>query len=317
MLSGQVKGNHATETTHMTEEQVTALAKRLSTRLPAVQKYSGPKDPPAYTRMIADPLKAPVVGRPDENAYRTNAFRFPDTYSVTGTQTAMLFGASASAGAYTAPTITAGAVTSWGTSADSFHHTGISADYVIVRPLIYVVQWLPTFSSTTGSGRIYLGTYQGTSVTNGVTMGPLTGYFDDPGYVGPADKPAVIIVRATHNGPMLVNGNNFSAYFPTTLAVFTGLPAGDCGQIIVTRIYEGAPYGGNLASMKASHTPCDMMDCCCASNIVGDEVTGKTGVDDPYESVKSKALKLALAAAKDAATWGLGGFMPNVAKMLM
>lgn len=264
----------------------------------------------AYTAMMADPLNAPVVGKPDFNAVATNVSRFRDVYDVTTTaagQAAVRVSASVPYGAAIAPTITAGAVTAWGAPTASSYSASMSADNAEYRPLCFVVQWMPTLSDMNASGRVFMGVY-----TTGVSDTPvqaISAYFDDEGFAASAKEAATTIVRPMGELPFTTcdigPGN---AVFGNLAFVLTGMPnvAQVVGQLVVTRIVELIPYGTTLARATAKHTPCDMHDCCTAANIVGPGPTRGWGPDS-YEKTVKASLRVAKVAARLFSAYNSGG----------
>lgn len=273
---------------------------------------------PAYAQMMADPLNSPTVGKPDDSTYATNAMKLPDVYQISGTDTACYFTPDLGGNSVT-PTITSGVYTSYGSATPSGWKATVDADNALIRVLAYVVQWQPTFSSNTGSGRVRIGLYQANSGGTGISSGQqLSSYFDDGGIacIGPANKPCAMIVRPTQHVPFQPTTGSFVNFLPVAFVTFVGMPAGGCGQIAITRIVEAVPMGASMPSLTAMHLPCDMMSCCVAGNILGPNTSGKAGVDDPYEYLRKNGVQLVKAAVADVARWGIGGFMPNVSKFI-
>lgn len=316
VLTGTLAKKDGTVIAHLTKDDVMSMIK---THAKPQSQMSVSSDLPSYAKMMADPLEAPLAALPDESNYATNVMRLPDVVAISGTDTVALVTPTLLNSHYTAPTITSGALTSLGTATDSTWRTTINNDNVLNRTLVFVVQWQPTFSMQTGAGRVRMGLYQGSNSTNGVTLGgQLSSYFDDGGMQcqGPANEPCVVIVRPTQKCPLLTADANLNQYFPNILVTFTGMPAGNCGQLIITRIVEASPYGGNLPAQTAKYSPCDPMSCCVASNLQTVAVTAHASEEDPYEVVKRNGIKFAKAAVVDIAKWGMGTFMPNVSKLL-
>lgn len=273
---------------------------------------------PAWSALMVDPLNAPVVGKPDDNAMPTNCTRYPDVYNVQADAAGnyvLQITASMAQAAYTAPTVTAGVVTTFGTPVPSSFYTSISTDNQLYRCLGFVVEWIPSFSQLTGSGRVFMGTYMGQLPLNNVVD-----YFDDPGATAAAIDPVVTIVRPMAPIPpygLATAATGFDPIFPRALVVLTGLPTTAStisGQIKVTRLYELFPTGSSLPRTTARHSPCNMVDCCIASNIVGQSVTHEVGLNG-YEKLVAMAMKIARAASRAFAMYNSNGFS-EMARMI-
>lgn len=269
----------------------------------------------AYARMMADPLNAPVVGRPDDNAYATNAVRLKDVYDVTadaqGNWAMAVCGSPASSSSVA--TITAGAITGWGAATDSSWYASLNTDNAVYRPLIYVVEWKPSMSGTNSSGSVFMANYPGTSVTGNIPVQAVAQYFDDPGASGRAGEYMVFVGRYVSPAPFGTLSSVNCVSFPPVLAVLTGLPPSLlAGKITITRIYELVPKGGTMPSLTASHTVCDVNSCCAAANIVGSTVTAATGSTGYQEVVKA-----GLAILKEFGKNYLNGMTGGVSDMII
>jgi hypothetical protein len=252
--------------------------------------------------MLADPLRAEVVGKPDHNAVATNVSRFRDVYDITtdaNGQAVMLFMASPMLGDFPAPTITAGAVTAAGNPVSSQYNASLTADNEGVRILCYVVEWQPTLSDLNASGKVFLGQYNGSH-----PLQALQAYFDDEGLASTAKERAVVVNRPLHD--LLFHTPNarspegsLSSPHANVVMVLSGMPkaAQVVGQVVVTRIVELIPKGTTLARSTASHSICDMNDCCTAANIIGSGATFGRG-EDAYEKTARYAWNIVQKAAR-------------------
>lgn len=255
-----------------------------------------PTSVPEYAMMQADPLNAPPVGKPDYNAVATNTTRFRDVYDVTTTaagQAAFHFNAAASTNSVS-PTITAGAVTSWGTATPSGYQASIEADNSTCRVLCQVVEWQPTLSVNNASGKVFIGQYIASPVTFFPPTQALNAYFDDEGVIAPATHPATVINRPLGELPWRKpTDSEPHTSFASVVVILTGMPAVAqiVGQIVVTRIVELQPAGTTLARFQATHTVCDMTDCCVAANLVGNSVTRAAG-ENAYDKLVAAGTKL-------------------------
>lgn len=253
-----------------------------------VQTSSAPATPAAYAAMLADPLHAPVVGKPDYNALATNVCRVRDVVDVitnSSGQAAMALGAGVFVSDRTAPTITAGAVSAWGTATSSSHGSSISTDSNLYRTLCHVVEWQPTLSDLNASGKVFIGSY--VAGLSDIPLQTLASFFDDDGLTATAKDNLTFINRPMGELPFhSTNSVEPAPSFAQVVVIITGMPptAQTVGQLIVTRIVEMIPNGVTLARFSATHTPCDLMDCCCAANLVGPGVTRATG-PDAYEKM--------------------------------
>lgn len=274
----------------------------------------------AYTAMMADPLNAPTVGKPDFNSVPTNATQLRDVHTLASTangEVFVLIQPHTSNCTYINPVITAGAVTGYGAGANSQYHADIVANNVGIRTLAYVVEWQPTLSAMNASGRLFIGQYN-TSSSSLVPLQALSAYFDDDGLAASATSPAVQITRHTGDIEFLSPASNADAHtHASAVLVIVGLPkvAQDVGQLVVTRIVELVPMGTTLAKGQAAHTPCNMADCCVAANIVGRAATRGSGAE-PYQKIRAAAMKLAGQAAKAYLT-GPAGVWSELARMVV
>lgn len=258
-----------------------------------------------FSQMMADPLKAPPVGKPDFNAVATNIHRIRDVYPVkanaAGEYWGLAIGGHAN-GFYNAPTIVDGVVTSLGTPTSSSYTPSLSADNTKYRPLAYVVEWEPTFSTNDSQGRVFMGTYNAP-----VTLQSISSYFDELGLTAPAKERAVAIARPfSELLPVGINVAGPSEIGQTVIAMSGLPPLGDCGQLIITRILECYPLGHVLAAMAATHTPCNMADCCTAANIVGPAVSYASG-PGAYEGLVKTAKLIMQAAIRAGLAYNSGG----------
>lgn len=266
---------------------------------------------PAFTAMMADPLGATPVGKPDFNSVATVAHRFRDVYNVSTTASGEYYGLFTSGpylGDYPAATITAGAVTGLGTQVGSGMQTALTNDYVSIRTLCFVVEWLPTLSDLNAAGRIFLGQYN-TSNAVGAPQQAIDAYFDDEGQMYSAKQWACSIGRPTGDLPFHIMGaNDFPGIFPQIAVAISGMPAvaQKVGQIIVTRIVEAVPLGTTLSKGRAEHSICDMMDCCCAANLIGERVR-QAGGGDKWSDIVSKAMKVAKLAVRLGTAYSTSG----------
>lgn len=274
------------------------------------QSFESSDSIPAYARMMADPLNAPVVGKPDYNSVATNVTRIRDVYVVStdATGQAAIQIRPTVAASYYVGTITAGGVSGWGTPTDSGYYTSIAADTATYRVLSFVVEWQPTLSATQASGRIFMGQYTTTS-SSGLPMQLISSFFDDEGIAAAATAPAVLVNRPLGDVPFVEVGSTYdNSKYAINAVILAGMPAvaQQVGQLIVTRIIEMIPLGTTLAKSNARHTPCDMNDCCAAANIVGPAVNRAVG-QNAYDKIVKKGLSLASTAARMYMAYSSGG----------
>lgn len=256
-----------------------------------------PERLPSYAAMMADPLNAEVVGKPDYNAAMTNVSRFRDVYDVTTTATGKAAIRICPSTAYAiniAPNVdAAGVPINWPVPSASDYHASMASDNAQYRTLCYVVQWTPTLSDMNAAGKIFLGEYaRGAQDTPAQDYSK---YFDDEGLTSSAKDSACIVCRPMGDLPFgNVDVDIARSTFGTVVVVITGMPSVSqvVGAITVTRIVELIPYGTTLARSQAKHSPCDIHDCCVAANIVGPGAT-RSGGPDPYDKIVRSALKIA------------------------
>lgn len=249
-----------------------------------------------YVRMLADPLSAELVGRPDDNTAQTNVVRIVDVYDIAtdaNGNAVWQFSSTSQNKAmqYTLATTTpfAATATSWQASQ---YDTQLGTDNCFHRPLIYVLEWKPTVAVNVMQGKLALPQYNNGGPAKNIAL-----YFNDNGVHGPASEQAVVIGR--HYTAPLFSSSRASSQLNNTMLVIAGGPPNTSvvGQVILTQIIEVVPNQSVLSASSARHTPCDMMACCAAANVFGPAVSGAQG-SKPYEQVSSKALKLALTASK-------------------
>jgi hypothetical protein len=261
-----------------------------------------------YAQMMADPLNAPVVGRPDSNAMATNTTRIRDVYDVLSSATgyaAALVTAHTNL-SYSVPAITAGGDVNWTTvtQGSSQFQTQLNADNVGCRTLAMVVEWEPSQSATVMAGRAALAQYP-INAHPSMVNGNVTSYFDDDGIAFPATQFATTISRPWLDNKFIGTSDS-QEHVPTVAFVATGLPFNVVvGQIVVTRVIELLPRGMVLARMSATHTVCDPGACCQASNLVGRNVTFAYGAR-PSADLAQAGLKLVRAIAQKVAPWVTG-----------
>lgn len=266
-----------------------------------------------YAAMMADPLNAQPYAKPDDSTYQTNVAKLKDVYDVSpdsAGNAVMLFSAGPYLSNYIAPTVTAGAVTSFGSGVSSQWYNTLNTDNGEFRTLIYVVEWKPSMPVNTASGSIFIGAYPCNAAGNvsGVPVQALSAFFDDAGVSGPAAKPAVGVGRPLQQLGFNILTNTQSAAFPSIAVVFSGLPATNiAGKIHVTRIYELVPLGGTLPALTAKFSPCDMTACCVAANIQGIDAMGAAGHDRPYGEVTKRAATILKAALSMYGGYSSGG----------
>lgn len=259
----------------------------------------------AYTALMVDPLNAPPVGKPDQNAVATNVARFRDVVQVTSDANGYAY-ARVNAGVndshFTTPTITTGAVTTWGTATPSNYYTSINTDNRYYRTLCYVVEWQPTLSEHAAAGRIFMGKY------NSPALAALTDYFDDEGLTATAAKPMISVARPTGDlYPTVPSAPMGLANMQSTVVIMSGLPTAVLvGQLVITRVLELYPDGAVLARMTATHTPCDMVDCCVAANVIGPGVDYSSG-EDAYTKLVRNGTKIAKVAVRLYKAYSTGG----------
>lgn len=253
-----------------------------------------------YAKMLADPLNAMPVGRPDSNSMATNVARFRDVFDIT-TNASGVAGLGVSADvifAHAAPAITGTNVvfTVGAAFTASQYSTQLATDNNSMRTLCYVVEWQPTQSVNTAQGKVYMGQYPVT-LGNKLPDGAAAAYFDDEGLSAAATTPMTTIARPWMDNIFLGLGEQ-QENVPTVCFIITGgTPSAVVGQIVVTRICELLPKGSVLARMQATNTVCDPMACCQGANIVGRKVTYASG-PNASASLAANGLKLLSAVAR-------------------
>lgn len=275
-----------------------SVGNRKRQQAPAQKKITvntTPSSMPMYSSYLVDPLNSPVVGKPDENAVSTVATRFRDVYVITSDATGQAafacYNSTDVNSTFPAPAITGSSITNFGAGQASGYNASILADAVYTRGLAMVVEWMPTGSTNTASGRIFMGQYNGSP-----PIQALGAYFDDEGMTCPATEYAVAVTRPTGSLPFLPPGTNQPINHPCQVVVLTGLaPSQQVGQIVVTRAVEYEPSGVTLAKGYSMHTPCDMTDCCCSANLVGKKVTTGWG-PNAYKTIVSAGYQILKAA---------------------
>lgn len=275
--------------------------------------------PPAYAALMADPLNAELVGRPDSNSWPTNTVRIKDVHQVLSSaagEVAVYVSASPLSGSYLAPTIVGNATTAVGTATPSQYNTTLTADNAYYRTLVYVVEWQPTLATSTTSGRAFLGTYA-VSTAGDHPLQALADFYDDEGHAFPAVEKAVTIVHSYQDMAFKAMTQGNLEAFPTVAFVATGLPlaAQVVGQLTVTRVIELVPRGSSLPRSMAKHTPCDVMACCVAANVIGPNATRGVG-SDGYKNASKVGMKIATLAAKALGAYSTGGLMPALMTVL-
>lgn len=272
----------------------------------------------AYAAMLADPLNAPVVGKPDYNTVATNTARFRDVYDVTTNasgQVVIRVTPWPGYGVNLAASMTGSTVTGWGANTVSGYQTSMNTDNTDWRPLAIVVQWQPTLSTNTAAGKIFMGQYA--SGTNDTPLQDVSAYFDDEGFTATAKEEAITIARPLGEISFVqLNVGPIVAQFANIVVAISGMPAAAqiVGQLVVTRIVELIPLGTTLARMQATHTPCDMNDCCTAANIIGPGATRAWGPDS-YKKTVAAALRVAMKAHRVFAAYSTGG-VSELARMI-
>lgn len=278
---------------------------------------SGPTSVAAYALLMADPLNAQVVGRPDSNNMATNVSRLRDVYDVNTNAAgcfAMAFNGSLSLGAAGATMTGSTAAWSGVGLVPSQFITQLQADNFGVRTLAYVVEWMPTLAATSAAGRACLSHYPVSSIST-LPGGVVSTYFDDDSIDFSGIQLATTVVR-----PWLDNSFKDPAaeqdFLATVVLAGTGFPAvaQTVGQIVVTRIVEQLPKGTVLARHQATHTPCDPGACCQANNIVGRGVTFAAGAT-PSKDLARTTIQMLMRIAKHVKPYVKVGL--DMATMLM
>lgn len=266
-----------------------------------------------FSMMMVDPLNAPLTGKPDSNNWPTNVSRIKDILDVTTTSAGAAIvgvtGHTSGTHKFTATMTPATAnFTSWGGTSDSQWQAQLASDSRYYRTLAYVVEWTPTQSMSTASGRVYMGHYALTATTDLPGTGSATDFFDDNGISGMLNEPMCTVVRPmTEAGFITMTGNTFSQLPVTIFAVAGAVAAvGIIGQLTITRIVETIPQGATLSRQSAKHTRCDPADCCVASNITGPNTTFTAGRDS-YSKIVSSGLRVAKTAARVFNAYKSGG----------
>lgn len=271
----------------------------------------------AYATMLANPLAAQPVGRPDSTTMSTNVCRIRDVYDVVSNATGYAACGIAPhvAGSYATAALTgAAAVFSAGAGfADSQYAGQLNADNKQIRTLCYVVEWIPQSSDNVMSGRVFLGQYPDVDITK-IPDQNVPAYFDDEGMASSAKHNATTIVRPWKDNDF-VSPAGAQSNVPVTVFVASGLPfTATVGQLIVTRIIELIPKGTVLARFTAVQTVCDPMACCQANNIVGRDVTYASG-DNASGTLAAKGLKLLAVIARTVHAFNTGG-MSEISRMI-
>lgn len=271
-----------------------------------------------YARMLADPLNAMPVGRPDSNSMATNVARIRDVFDITtnASQVAAFGVAADTVSGHSLPVITGANVvfTTGATQPASQYHAQLVSDNNAMRVLCYVVEWQPTQSVNNMSGKVYMGQYPVTQ-PQGLPDGAASTYFDDEGLTGSATLPMTTIARPWMENIFLpLTGAQENV--PAVCFVITGATASTVvGQIVVTRIVELLPKGAVLARMQATHTVCDPMACCQGANIVGRKVTFASGAK-ASDTLAANGLKLLAVIARTYKAVSSGG-VSELAKFLV
>lgn len=282
-----------------------------------VKTESNPTSASLYAQMMADPLGAELVGRPDSNTMATNVCRIRDVYDVlsNGTGFAVYGIGPNTAGGFSAPALTgSSAVFSTGaTFADSQYHTQLSTDNNAMRVLALVVEWIPGASDNTMSGRVFLGQYP---IVNALSLPGqnVPAYFDDDGLACSAKHNATTIARPWVDNIFLPPTGD-QENVPSIIFAASGLPFNVVvGQLVVTRVIEMIPKGTVLARFTVRQTVCDPMACCQANNIVGRNVTYASG-DNATSAIVGRGLKLLAVIARTIKAFNTSG-MSEISRMI-
>lgn len=230
----------------------------------------------AYARMMADPLNAPVVGRPDSNNMATNVSRVRDVYECqTAASGVFAVGFSAAVVNGVGGAVYTGSDASFVAPqySPSQYAAQIAADNYGIRTLAYVVEWMPTLSENSLAGRVCLSHYPVDGISS-LPGGNVATYFDDDSLDFPAAKSGCTVVRPWLDNQFKPPGGA-QDFLATVVIAGSGFPAvvQTVGQLVVTRIIEQLPKGTVLARHGATHTVCDPGACCQANNLVGRAVT--------------------------------------------
>lgn len=261
----------------------------------------GSGTPSEYAMMLADPLNARVVGRPDENNLPTTVCRVRDVHDVKSTADGhvCIKVIPAPANGYQVHTFVGDTVdlSASITGLPIQHYTRLNEDNAYMRVLVTVVEWMPTAATDLMSGRACFLQYATNDTSQLPGLAAVSTLFDDEGIAFAANTTAVTIARPWR--PVGFTNNNANGHgLPYVVFAATGLPPNLVfGQLVVTRVIELLPRAQVLARASAKYTVCDMMACCQAANINGRAVTYAAG-PTAGKDIVSAAKKLLLVIAK-------------------
>lgn len=256
---------------------------------------------PPYVRLMADPIKGPLVARPDDNSTGSVMRRDTQVYLV-GSTAAGTAAVSFGPGLYgTNHTInyTMSTDNLSTTTAASFpngtNYTALSADFPTMRTLAYAIQVRYVAPEISSSGRLALVCTNDADILN-TTLS--TVFDNNESIVQKAWDGASAIIRPLKSPPFASWTTAAAGTLPIVHLVVVGAPAsvGTLLEVTVVRVIEMLPAQASLRASDVVPCTCDMVSCCVAANISGSKASYGAGKD--YGKLVDAGLKIAKIAFK-------------------